>query len=250
MIIKKYQYFLIDLDRTLWDFDKNSEMAIYTLIRSDNHLKEQIIKSEKGSETESLKLFFKHYDIINHKLWNEYEKGEMDKETLRWRRFYDAFCKYGITEKEFSINFGERYLQQMICEKELIPGAVEMLEYIKSIGGKIAILSNGFKEVQYHKVERSGIDKYIDTIVISEEVGVHKPSPDIFRIATERLCGFKRCDEQSKWVEAKKRTLMIGDDFINDIEGAQIFGIDQYYYNPKGLDNSGATYEGKTLPSS
>ena len=41
---------------------------------------------------------------------------------------------------------------------------------------------------------------------------------------------------------------MVGDDFTNDIEGAQIYGIDQFYYNPyhKPCDG-GPTYESDNL---
>ena len=41
---------------------------------------------------------------------------------------------------------------------------------------------------------------------------------------------------------------MVGDDFENDIEGAQIFGIDQFYYNPKHKPcDGGPTYESDNL---
>ena len=46
----------------------------------------------------------------------------------------------------------------------------------------------------------------------------------------------------------KNETLMVGDDFAIDIEGARAFGIDQYYYNPfhKGYGNA-PTYDKPTL---
>lgn len=125
--MKQYRYYLIDIDRTLWDFDANSESAIHTLI--DRH-------PRLSSVIEDKHLFFEKYDILNHKLWAQYEKGEISKDTLRWLRFHVAFELYGICDEEFSKQFGEEYLQQMICEKKLIPGAKSMLERISSIGGE------------------------------------------------------------------------------------------------------------------
>ncbi|MBO7764109.1 MAG: HAD hydrolase-like protein, partial [Bacteroidales bacterium] len=157
--MKEYRYYLIDIDRTLWDFDTNSEHAIWHLIERHPHLDEAIRKVE-GNGTGYKHTFFEKYDILNHQLWGQYESGELTKEKLRWYRFYTAFELYGLHDEEFAKQFGDEYLAQMICEKELIPGAREMLAHIESLGGKMAVLSNGFKEVQYHKLERSGIRQY------------------------------------------------------------------------------------------
>lgn len=243
--MKDYKYYLIDIDRTLWDFDKNSELAIHTLISRHSRLEKAIQEVENCEDCKHR--FFERYDIVNHKLWADYESGVIDKDTLRWLRFHEAFKLYGIDDEPFAREFGEEYLQQMICEKELMPGALDMLNRIRDTGASMAVLSNGFKEVQYHKLARSGISGFFSTVVISEEVGFHKPLPDIFRIALERLCGFTKDEDPEGWICAKAATLMVGDDFENDIEGAQIFGIDQYFYNHKGADCPGATYEGSTL---
>lgn len=100
----------------------------------------------------------------------------------------------------------------------------------------MAIISNGFKEVQYKKLSNSGIVHFFDAILISEEEGVHKPSPIIFKRALNSINGIK------------SSAIMVGDDFTNDIEGAMIFGIDQFFYNYKGIDcDGGPTYNSRDL---
>ena len=187
----------------------------------------------------------------------------ISKEELRTERFYRTFIEYveegGEVESEmldrdalrdFSCRFSENYLYRMPYEKELEPGAREVLEKLKGRGCKIAAVSNGFKEIQYGKLGNSGILDYMDTIVISEEVGAHKPSPVIFRTALERLCGVEALSDKERRDFIKSQTLMVGDDFANDIEGAQIFGIDQFYYNPYHKEcDGGPTYESDTLLS-
>ena len=177
MTIRPYRYYLIDLDRTLWDFDS----------------------------------FFMRYDVLNHRLWAMYEKGEMTKEDLRWKRFHEAFRRYGIEDEALARQFGEDYLEQMVCENRLMPGAREMLEAIRSAGGKMAILSNGFREVQYRKLRGAGIAEYFSAVVVSEEAGCLKPRPGIFAYAVERLSGIRRQDNLEAWREAKRQTLMIGE---------------------------------------
>ena len=112
---------------------------------------------------------------------------------------------------------------------DLMPYSREVLESIRQKGGKIGAITNGFKEVQHQKLERSGILQYFETLVISEEVGYLKPHPEIFRIALEKLSGISAQTEPERWEAAKKATLMVGDDARNDIEGACLFGIDQYF---------------------
>lgn len=247
MEIKPYRYYLIDLDRTLWDFDSNSEHAIGLLISRNPRLLQAVHEAE-GQGEDALHRFFLRYDKVNHKLWAMYERGEMSKEDLRWKRFHEAFRLYGVEDEALSRQFGEDYLEQMVLENRLMPGAREMLEAIRSIGGRMAILSNGFREVQYRKLRGAGIEQYFSAVVVSEEAGCLKPRPGIFAYAVELLSGIRRQDNPEAWREAKRQTLMIGDDPVNDIEGAQIFGIDQFYYNHKRNPAiSRATYESPDL---
>lgn len=151
---------------------------------------------------------------------------------------------------DFSSRFSENYLYRMPYEKELEPGAYKVLAELRRRGCKIAAVSNGFKEIQYGKLGNSGILDFMDAVIISEEVGAHKPSPFIFRAALEALCGKEACADKQNRDIIKSQTIMVGDDFANDIEGAQIFGIDQFYYNPchRACDG-GPTYESDSLLS-
>ena len=249
MTVRPYSYYLIDLDRTLWDFDRNSEHAIGLLISLNPELY-RAVQDKEGCGESSLHRFFMRYDVLNHRLWAMYERGEMSKEDLRWKRFHEAFRWYGIDDERLSRDFGEKYLEQMVHETALMSGARRMLEDIRRSGGKMAILSNGFKEVQYRKLRGAGIDGYFSAVVVSEEAGCLKPRPGIFAYALERLSGISRTGNPEKWKEAKRQALMIGDDPVNDILGAQVFGIDQYYFNYKEIKSlSHPTYESADLPS-
>ncbi|MBR5856730.1 MAG: HAD-IA family hydrolase [Bacteroidales bacterium] len=256
-MVKEYKYYLFDIDRTLWAFDLNAKNAIFYLI-------DKFDLAGKIGATDK-ELFFQRYEEINKILWQRYERGEITKETLRSLRFSETFmlfCKendryttFGDSTEEqeanitsFSQIFGEEYLERMIYETALEPNALKVLETLKARGCKIAVISNGFKEVQYRKLRNSGIIGYIDAFFISEEVGIHKPCPVIFKRALEALCGKEEYAIKENRPGIKSQALMIGDDFSNDIEGAQIYGIDQFYYNPyhKPCDG-GPTYESDNL---
>ena len=73
-----------------------------------------------------------------------------------------------------------------------------------------------------------------------------KPSPLIFRKALEAVCGEEYYKKAPSL--ARNEAIMVGDDFSNDIEGAQIFGIDQFYYNPYNRScDGGPTYSSNDL---
>ena len=63
-----------------------------------------------------------------------------------------------------------------------MPHAYEVLEYL---AGKynLYILSNGFQELQCHKMRSAGIDHFFKKIVLSDDIGILKPWPEIFHFA-------------------------------------------------------------------
>lgn len=224
MLRKQYRYILFDLDRTLWDFDANSENNVISLLEKHN-----VPVADKHQ-------FFRKYEEINHMLWARYEKGELPKEDLRWLRFHMTFLEFGIDNQEFATDFGEEYLVEMPNQRILMPHAKEVLEELHKRGCRMAVITNGFREVQHRKLKNSDIDKYFDAVLISEEQGVHKPSPIIFKRALNAIGG------------VKSEALMVGDDFANDIEGAMIFGIDQFFYNYREIPcDGGPTYDSSDL---
>ena len=221
--MNRYKYLLFDLDRTLWDFDTNSRNNIFLLLDSYN-----ITDDKQG--------FFENYDKINHALWAEYEKGIITKESLKGERFYQTLKLYGVIDRNMAQQIGDEYLRQMPYQKALMPYVMEVLTELKRRGCKMAIVTNGFKEVQYNKLERSDIAHFFDAVMISEEQGVNKPCPIIFKRALNAIGG------------EKSSAIMVGDDFANDIEGAMIFGIDQFFYNYRSIPcDGGPTYNSNDL---
>ncbi len=106
-------------------------------------------------------------------------------------------------------------------KSKLMPHAREVLEYLS---GKynLYILSNGFKELQSHKMRSSGIDEYFKKVVLSDDIGILKPWPEIFHFALSTT--------QSEL----NNSLMIGDSWENDIVGAAGVGMHQVFYNLSG----------------
>ncbi|AIQ47654.1 hydrolase [Paenibacillus sp. FSL R7-0273] len=92
--------------------------------------------------------------------------------------------------------------------------AAEILQYSREKGYMLGLLTNGYKELQDGKIDLLGLRGYFKTIVISEEAGIRKPDPAIYKLALERLGA------------SAEQTLFIGDHPVNDIWGAGKAGMD------------------------
>ena len=133
-------------------------------------------------------------------------------------------------------DFSQRYLENLAQASDLFPGATELL---LALTGRyhIALVTNGLKEVQRPRLERSAIRSYIEKIFISEEMGVAKPAAGFFEAVFQEIGN-----------PPKNQVLIIGDSLTSDMQGGINFGIDTCWFNPTGKKTDlPVTYTIKTL---
>ena len=209
---KTYKHVFFDLDRTLWDFDAAAEVAFEQIYEKYN-LKSLGIPSAHE--------FHEVYHPLNEALWVLYRADKITKEELNRTRFLKPLEHYGIHDVELADHLSEDYVYWSPRIVRLIPGTMELLEYLKP-KYHLHLITNGFEEVQGTKLTLSGMKPYFETLTVSEEVGVKKPNPEIFQYAL-RKANAKAED-----------SLMIGDEMAVDIDGARAAGMDTVFFNPKG----------------
>ncbi|WP_400078933.1 HAD family hydrolase [Winogradskyella sp. R77965] len=73
----------------------------------------------------------------------------------------------------------------------LFEGVIEVIESIKSKSGKIGIITDGRSKTQRAKIDSLEILKYLDHIVISDEIGSEKPSFDNFKAMEKAISGMQ-----------------------------------------------------------
>ena len=223
---KTYKHVFFDLDRTLWDFDAAAEVAFEQIYEKYN-LKSLGIPSAHE--------FHEVYHPLNEALWVLYRADKITKEELNRTRFLKPLEHYGIHDVELADHLSEDYVYWSPRIVRLIPGTMELLEYLKP-KYHLHLITNGFEEVQDTKLTLSGMKPYFETLTVSEEVGVKKPNPEIFQYALRKA-------------NAKaEESLMIGDEMAVDIDGARAAGMDTVFFNPKGEKIDGErTFEVCTL---
>lgn len=191
---------IFDLDDTLYDY------------RSANELAEKYIK----------KYIAKQYYLPNEAVEKALQAGKNRTKQLlpegaaqhsRILYFQHALEEMGINPigKAWQLEciFWEKFLEKI----ELYAGFQDVLEWLRSANIKIAICTDLTAGIQQQKIMKLGLDKYVDVLVTSEEVGYEKPDRRMFQLTLEKL--------QLKPDEA----VMVGDSWNKDIQGAVNMGI-------------------------
>ncbi len=217
------KHIFFDLDHTLWDFDKNSELSFKQIFD------EQTLDLDFNT-------FLETYIPINTRYWELYTANKVDKETLRYRRLKDTFDKLNYNVSDNIIDqISDDYINYLPCHNHLLDGAIELLDYLQE-KYKLHIITNGFENVQHQKLGKSNISHYFDVIITSESINVKKPDPRIFEYAM-------------KQVDTKpEHCVMVGDNYDADVIGAFNVGMLPIYIKQgKGKANNGVVSVTKLL---
>ena len=213
--MKPYKAIFLDWDDTIGDWTTAEHKALQDIYKT--YRLDRLYPTFED--------YLNAYKPYNLELWGMYGRGEVSKNKLHFERFYRPIEGLPITDdglRNLAHEMGDEFLQLTNKYFCLMPDAGRVVKYLAS-KYPLTIISNGFKEVQYYKFEHSGLAPYFTHRLISEEVGINKPQPEIFRIALERN-GI-----------AADEAVMIGDSYSSDIAGAKAAGIDQIWVKADGL---------------
>ncbi|MGV3629577.1 MAG: YjjG family noncanonical pyrimidine nucleotidase [Bacteroidota bacterium] len=208
MIRIKHLFF--DLDRTLWDFDANSKKALQDIFH----------EYKLHTHFHHFESFHHTYLKVNADLWKKYGKNKITKEQLRDTRFLKTLQQHQVNDESLAALISDAYIRLSPRQTLLFPHAAETLTELKKRGYILHIITNGFEEVQYIKLNESGIRPFFDVIVCSEHIGFNKPDKRIFIHALE-LANAKASE-----------SMMIGDDLEVDILGANQVGMETVLFDP------------------
>ncbi len=142
--------------------------------------------------------------------WKRFSQGGLSIEDLRLGRMADC----GVDDPALARAADLAY-RQVAGAINLRRGARRLLEGLREAGLSTVILTNGTVDPQRLKAEQTGLLHLVAGVVVTEEIGFHKPDPRAFAAALA-MTG-----------DAPALAAMVGDRWEFDIEGALQAGFRQ-----------------------
>ena len=167
----KYKAIFFDRDGTLTYFDENKEKW------RDAMITEWSGKPFELPYDKMMKLFTLASE--GRKPWYKTLEDE--------RAFFKRYYRYLLVEEGVSKDLDARaelLFRELWCngDRKLFPETVEVLEYFKSKGYKMGVISDTSPSLEY-TLQQLGIAEYFTSFTASSLVGAGKPSPIIFNAA-------------------------------------------------------------------
>ncbi|MBB2482952.1 HAD family hydrolase [Bacillus sp. APMAM] len=182
---------IFDLDGTLLNRDESVKMFIHSQYNKFKKILGHIPKEiyiTRFLELDNHGYVWK--DKVYQQLVDEYKITEISWEEL----LYDYICTF----KHHCVSF---------------PNLISMLEDLKRMDLKFGMITNGKGQFQLGNIKALGIEKYFDTILISEWEGIKKPDPQIFKKALAQLN------------VSPKESIFVGDHPENDVKASRNVGM-------------------------
>lgn len=193
-----------DLDNTLCDSDTAWNTAVNETFK--------LLCSHEPKV--SIEMLTKAWTKVHLKLFQQLDAGKCSMAEVRDHRFTALFKELNLSSGKMAEelnNFLSNQYVTSLCLYEDVTVLEELNEY------HVGIITNGahdeHKDSQLSKVRHLGLCDRIQSLTISDEIGVRKPKFDIFEVAC------KRANVQLK------EAVLVGDSIQNDIVGANRAGM-------------------------
>jgi putative hydrolase of the HAD superfamily len=187
---------VFDLDDTLTDH-RGVEAEVWA--RTVEHIRAAL----PDVDAEELR---RRHTALRDPLYAEILAGRTDLDGFRQAHLRETVAPWGeLPEEVLGRCVDERNAN--IERARLVAGARELIDRLKSAGYRVGLLTNGPSAMQRRKVAVTGLDRVLDAIAISEEIGASKPDERAYLRAAE-LLGTEPA-----------HTAMVGDRLDWDVEG-------------------------------
>lgn len=167
-------YLFFDIDATLVDHQKASELAAAKFLQSFAHLLPYC-------QVEFLRIWHevadRHHDL--------YVQGKVSLIAQRRNRMRELFApsEPNLSDREADFRF-QLYLEHYESNWTLFDDVLPCLDRLAHM--RLGLISNGDLEQQRKKLKQTGLTERFLTILISSEIGIGKPAPEIFLEACRR----------------------------------------------------------------
>ena len=211
----------LDLDETIFDF----------------HLceRDSICDTMRFCGVEPTDELIARYSAVNLAQWKLLEKKIITRSDVRLNRFEIFFGELGV---KIDVGRVADFYENSLSKKcYFVRGAEELLPALHE-KYRVYITTNGYIKTQTGRIAASGIEKYVDGVFISQQVGADKPSKEYFDACAAAIPDFSRGE-----------TVIVGDSLTSDILGGINAGIRTVWFNVRGNPPSDTIVPDETITS-
>ena len=201
---------LFDLDDTLFDH-RHARMAALRAVRAD---------LRPLARFPLARLDRTYEQILTEIHFSQVLTGKISLEESRALRMTTFLSEFGIEVLPAEVRRLLRTRQTAYrLQRRAVPGAIALLRFLRASETAVGVVTNNLRSEQEEKLRTTGLDRWVDSLVCSEQVGVTKPDPRIFRAALASVGGTPRT------------TVMVGDSWESDVIGAAGVGIRPIWFH-------------------
>jgi len=153
-------------------------------------------------------------------LWHEEEQRESDI-PFRTRIWTRLLHEHGIDDPGLAAALGNTYVEIRLPSLELEPVALQLLSSLRT-RYRLGLLTNGPSEMQWPKIERFGLTRYFDAVLVAGDVGIYKPDPRVFSLLLSQLGA------------AATGAVYVGNSYEMDVVGAKAAGMHSIWVRTDG----------------
>lgn len=197
---------LFDLDDTILDFDSGADPCWRDVCGQFAAEVEGISAGQLRSAIDDCRRWF----------WSDPERhrrGRLNMPAARQEIVTVALSRLGVEAPGLAARIAGAYSATRAETLRLLPGAIEALKALRSLGIKLALVTNGDAAEQRAKIERFDLAPLFDCIVIEGEFGAGKPDEQVYRHVLAQL----EVRPGEAW--------MVGDNLEWDVAAAQSVGM-------------------------
>ena len=210
---------IFDFDGTLVDFVESDTAALKYI----HGLTDSDCTAEEFSEA-SVEGIMQFHELV--------VSGKIDPLLMFKYRLSYAFKKMEMTWED---RFTDVHRELLLKEIKAYSGAGDMLNNLVN-RVKLGLITNASDSVlQRQRIEASGMREFFREILITGEIGLSKPDPEIFQLIAKRLDVFP------------EECLFVGDSVQYDIIGAASAGMKTVIFSANRTDTKVADYEAENI---
>lgn len=205
----------LDLDDTILTFE-SIKIKCWSMVA-------EVFSNSLGNA--SPKDFVSNISKNSDRFWSDEGRNNKWRQNLKGARVEIVTItmkELGIYDENVCKKIAESYSKLRTDSITPIPGAIEAVKFLKNKGIKTALITNGSSKSQREKINRFGLERLFNSILIEGEIGFGKPDK---RIYVKGLYELGVTPEE---------TWMIGDNIIWDVTAPQKLGIKGIYVDYKG----------------